>query len=218
MGMTCWLLELTPAQITTLRSNPKLVSDLTTAWQLDFMDARLADSLKSLPPELRTQMETQFREAQQSLPGHQEHVAEMAAARKRLAVLGSIAKPHDLDKSWNVLHYLFTGHADVADAPGGALLSGSPIGDDLGYGPPRLHSPDETRAFADFLSRQDVARLQFQVNLAEMARLEVYPIYGDAGAEEAAEWREEIAFRVPELAAYVGTAAVHGSGLLVWLS
>jgi Domain of unknown function (DUF1877) len=61
------------------------------------------------------------------------------------------AIPLELGKSWHMLHYLFTGHVDASAAPGNALLAGARLGEDLGFGPPRLHDERETRDFARFL-------------------------------------------------------------------
>jgi len=38
----------------------------------------------------------------------------------------------------------FTGHIDGANAPGNLLMSGQELGDNVGYGPTRLHDEKET--------------------------------------------------------------------------
>ncbi len=49
----------------------------------------------------------------------------------------------DLDKAWHGLHWLLTGTADDTDTPAGqAILGGTEIGEDKGYGPSRLLRPD----------------------------------------------------------------------------
>ena len=55
----------------------------------------------------------------------------------------------NLEKSWHVLHYLLTGKAEEAPGPlGNAILGGTEIGGDLGYGPARFLTPQQVREVA----------------------------------------------------------------------
>jgi hypothetical protein len=51
-------------------------------------------------------------------------------------------------------------------------MTGQELGDDMGYGPARLHSPAETKDFSRFLDTQDLANLQ-----ARISRREFSPLY-----------------------------------------
>ena len=62
----------------------------------------------------------------------------------------------------------------TSKGPGDALLTGEELGDDLGYGPARLHDEKETRDFARFLETLDVPRLRERVNYRDMLRLGIY--------------------------------------------
>src|SRR5438270_363103 len=54
----------------------------------------------------------------------------------------------DLHKAWHAIHYVLTGTADGGTEPSCLLLiGGTELGEDDGYGPPRLLSPDQVRAF-----------------------------------------------------------------------
>lgn len=45
----------------------------------------------------------------------------------------------DLDKTWHGIHYLLTGTAwEISAGADAAILGGDDIGEDNGYGPPRL--------------------------------------------------------------------------------
>ena len=140
-----------------------------------------------------------------------------ASPRPSLDRLGPFGEILDLNKDWNVLHYLFTGHSDAASAPGDALLTGQPIGRDLGYGPPRLHGVVETRAFRDFLAPLDSDRLVGRMDFTQMANLRVYPVYEVPDAANAHEWRVEIVQVFQRLKAYVQCAVEKDEGLLIWL-
>ena len=134
--------------------------------------------------------------------------------------LGPLQKPLDLHKSWHMLHYLFTGHVDASDAPGNALLTGAPLGEDVGYGPARIHDESRTQEFGQFLATVDLARLQASVNFQEMTRIRVYamPMGPGSDAEYENELRAEVAQYFPLLRNYVGEMAAKKCGLLIWVS
>jgi len=75
-----------------------------------------------------------------------------------------------------MLHYLMTGNVFPVGSPGDLLLTGEDVGEDLGYGPARLHSESATQAFSRFLDAQDVARLQEVVDLKDMSDARVYGV------------------------------------------
>ena len=114
MSMICWVLGLSPAQIKALRATPSLASDVAMVAVLDEMT-------KTMPPEKRQAFQQR-----------------MSEARARLAPIGPLEQALSIEKSWHMLHYLFTGHVDASDAPGNALLTGQAVGENLGYGPARL--------------------------------------------------------------------------------
>lgn len=59
----------------------------------------------------------------------------------------------DLDKAWHGVHFLLTGSAyDVTGTLGAAVMGGRPVGEDDGYGPPRLLEQPEVAEVAEALS------------------------------------------------------------------
>jgi Domain of unknown function (DUF1877) len=218
MSMICWMLGLSRTQITALRANPSLASDLAGLAQDEQFQARRAAVMSQLPPEKREAAEARYRALMERMPKEAE--ARKAAARTRLEPIGPFEQALDLEKSWHILHYLFTGQVDDAQAPGDALLTGEELGDDVGYGPPRLHDENETRDFARFLSALDVARLQERLNYREMLGARVYsmPMGPRSDAEFEAELRAEVRVYFPRLREYVVRMAAKQDGLLIWLS
>src|SRR5882724_9594551 len=174
MSMICWVLRLSPAQIDTLRATPSLASDLALMTQENQIWAQLDESTKRKPLEDQKAFEEQRQASAEAMPGAKEAQAQTAEAHARLAVMGPVEQALDLQKSWHILHYLFTGNIDDSSVPGSALLTGGPLGEDLGYGPARLHDVRETRDFGHFLETLDLARLQARMNVREMTRLGVY--------------------------------------------
>jgi hypothetical protein len=137
-----------------------------------------------------------------------------------LAALGSIGAVLDLHKSWHVLHYLFTGYIGPTEPPADALMSGEELGEDMGYGPPRLHDAAATKAFGEFLKQQTPEKLDARLNLAAMQGAGVYaiPMGPRASAHDEVDLREEVAAYFGPLRDYVVEMAEKKNGLLIWLS
>jgi Domain of unknown function (DUF1877) len=144
----------------------------------------------------------------------------ISEAQARLASIGPFEQALSLEKSWHILHYLFTGHIDASNAPGDALLTGEDLGEDVGYGPARLHDETKTREFGHFLATLDLAQLQARVNFQKMARLGVYsmPMGPRSDAQYESELRAEVAHHFPLLRGYVTDMSARKYGLLIWVS
>jgi hypothetical protein len=218
MSMICWVLGLSPTQIIALREIPSLASDLARMKQNEQLQADLAAAISRMPPEKREAAEAQYRAAIEQAPGAKEADALNTALRARLERLGPFEQTLNLAKSWHILHYVFTGLVDDTKAPGDALLTGEPLGADVGYGPARLHDSRETQDFARYLT--SLSRLQERVHYREMSRIGVYsmPMGPGSDAEHEAELRAEVTSYFPQLREYVVRMAEKQNGLLIWLS
>ena len=142
------------------------------------------------------------------------------AAPGVLAALGPIGTVLDLHKSWHILHYLFTGNTGPATPPGDALMGGEELGEDIGYGPPRLHDAEATRAFAEFLKGMTLDALNGRLNLAAMQQAGVYatPMGPRASKHDETLLRDEVAAYFAPLRDYVVQMAASKNGILIWLS
>jgi hypothetical protein len=209
MSIVCWVMGVTPAQIATLRATPLLVGSLIKVALDEHFKMRFEELIKRMSP-------AQIRkfEANQVPP-----LAD-AGARSQVASLGVLEPAITLEKSWYMLHYLFTGHVGLGNAPGDLLLTGEELGDDLGYGPVRLHTEMATRDFRHFLDRQQVELLQGRIDLKEMRRLGVYAMPLGSGSDEeyTMELRSDVALFFTLLRDYVRKEADKGNGLLLWFA
>ncbi|RKE11437.1 uncharacterized protein DUF1877 [Catellatospora citrea] len=90
---------------------------------------------------------------------------------------GEMPEPElDLGKSWHGVHYLLTGTAwDISQGAGEAVLGGEEIGEDGGYGPARLFTPEAVRAVAAALDALDVDALRARFDPQAMTALDIYP-------------------------------------------
>jgi Domain of unknown function (DUF1877) len=214
MSMICRVLGLSLAQIGELRRRPSLASDLARVTQdeqlrvrLEQLRARRGETTTRMSPEPTKPFEAQYRTL-------------LDEARGRLASIGPFEQALDLEKSWHILHFLFTGHIAPYNAPGDALLTGADLGEDVGYGPARLHDELETQEFDHFLEMLDLVQLQARVNFQEMTRLGVYsmPTGPGSDAEYESELRAEVARYFPLLRDYVAKMSEKQYGLLIWVS
>ncbi len=96
----------------------------------------------------------------------------------------------DIDKTWHVLHFLFTGFAWDGGFPAGFLVScGESVGDvDVGYGPARSFTPKEVKQISEFLTNLDPAAVRSRLNPAQMQKLEIYPGPWKADEQLEEEW------------------------------
>jgi Domain of unknown function (DUF1877) len=250
MSMICWVLGVASAQINALRAKPALVSKLTLVARIDLLGAHLDDLTRRMTLEQRAQLEaSQAQFAANPAVKKAEAKAEATVADARAAVgpLGPIEKALSLEKSWHMLHYLFTGHVgtwhsgellsseveagevyeifapdrlyDERHEPGNLLLSGEELGENVGYGPARLHDQSKTSDFSRFLAGQDLARLRAHTDFDAMNRAGV--LYGarESGDEALHQMlHEEIALYFQLLRDYVRAMADKGNGLMVWIS
>jgi Domain of unknown function (DUF1877) len=217
MSMICWVLGLTLTQIGALRATPSLTRKLTSVAMDDQYQAQIDEAIRRMSPEQKQRFEASRSDTR---PAVKEWQARLAEARERIAPLNPFETALGVEKSWHMLHYLFTGHLGTTRAPGDLLLTGEEVGEDVGYGPARLHGPTETREFGRFLETQDLARLQERVSLQEMNRLRVYgmPMGAGSDAEHEKGLRDDVGFYFPRLRDYMGRMSDKGNGLLVWVS
>jgi len=91
----------------------------------------------------------------------------------------------ELDKIWDVLHYLLNGTKPPVPPLGDAIQGGEEIGDDMGYGPARFLAPEKVRAVAAALGKLSWDTLASRYNPEEARNHEVY-IAGSKGVLEEA--------------------------------
>lgn len=82
-----------------------------------------------------------------------------------------------IDKAWHGVHYLLCGQVEPgATISSQAVMGGTEIGEDLGYGPARYFVADKVREIAEELSRPDLeAEMIARYDPDEMVRLGIYP-------------------------------------------
>jgi Domain of unknown function (DUF1877) len=121
-----------------------------------------------------------------------------------------------LEKAWHGLHYLLTGSATSGELPLAFLLEGGdPIGEDLGYGPPRFFDHDQVAELHAALSTISDDDLWSRFDAAQMTAEGVYPGIWE---EPESDLREEYLHYFDELKKIVQNAHAKKLGLLVMLT
>ena len=121
----------------------------------------------------------------------------------------------DLDKAWHGVHWLLTGSADDTTTPAGqAILGGTEIGEDWGYGPPRLLRPDEVRRVADALAAHSAEDLRTRFDATAMTAADMYPFIWD----EEDVFDEYLAPSYESLREFYARAASRGDAVLAVLT
>jgi hypothetical protein len=120
----------------------------------------------------------------------------------------------DLDKAWHAIHFLLAGSADGGAMPAGFLLSGgTEIGDvDVGYGPARGLTPQQTAEVASMLKELPTEALLARYDAAALEAADIYPSIWGRDGDEAREYVEEY---YGVLRQFVEGAAARKQGLVL---
>jgi hypothetical protein len=210
MGMIGYVRQLTPFELASYRRNPKAIKQL-----LD------EETMQVFPPVLRSavaRMEELMSSGQQNSPEGRELEARiqdwMSAPQSQAAVLSAHEEIDDkwleLGKTWHLLHFLLTGSADSAPPPlGNAILGGTPIGADVGYGPARFLTPRQVAEVAEALAAIDPAELARRFDPAAIHRANIYS-YGGID-------KDDYLSSCGALVEYYADAARNGNGMLLYI-
>jgi hypothetical protein len=189
MSMLCSLYRLTDAEAASVQAVPDAAGELLgytpPPRKVSFLSKVFGQSRKDPPP-----------------------------SRKKLQPIGE-NETFDLGQAWHVLHYLFTGSTDGGKWPAAFIMSGGQeVGPDLGYGSPRLLTPEQSRDVAAFLSAQTFQSF----DAAYIAQdIEAAQVYWKASTEPADRQRqlEELWGVAQDLQVFVGNLAQTRSPALV---
>jgi len=116
-----------------------------------------------------------------------------------------------LEKSWQIIHYLLTGHIDQAPPPlGNAVLGGEEIGEERDYGRVRFLAPLQVREVREALSAISIDDLFRRFDIESLRAAKVYPRTDHTD-------REWVQHYFELLCRYYSDAAANGNDMLLWI-
>jgi Domain of unknown function (DUF1877) len=122
----------------------------------------------------------------------------------------------DIDKAWQIIHFLLTGSAWDGDAPlKNIVLGGTEIGDvDVGYGPARYLIPAEVSEAALALSSIAGDELWGRFDLKALQDNEIYP----SGWEGSDMEREYVIDHFQRLKAFLEEAHIDNQAVILYIN
>jgi hypothetical protein len=118
-----------------------------------------------------------------------------------------------VEKLWHALHYLLTATAWEGEPPLDFIVRGEELGDDIVYGPARVHDPASVARIHAALQPITEPMLRARFDPAAMDRLEIYPQgWTDRSLEEIGLDRCYEALKD-----FVARAASAGDALVIWI-
>ena len=159
-------------------------------------DASLADFVAGYSEEQREEIQARLAEFFQSRGMEGSRDTGLEDSLRGMGVSeDDFGQPITIDKAWHGLHFLLTGSAEETKGPlGSVVLGGHPLGEDLGYGPPRYLRPEEVSEAARALEELGLEALEARYSPLEMSRIDIYGGNWDDPKEQA--WLRQAAERV----------------------
>ena len=163
-----------------LERAPKLLAASMTA-----MDPKMRDMLKKRLADagINTDAISSGKDAEALVKLMGERIGAVAA-RVQSGITRTTASPKSsqganisLDKAWHGVHYLLCGQVEPGAAISSqAVIGGTEVGEDLGYGPARYFEADKVRAIANELGRANLeAEMIARFDPVKMTTLGIYP-------------------------------------------
>jgi hypothetical protein len=117
-----------------------------------------------------------------------------------------------LGKAWHGIHFLLSGKAEGGRGPwSDAIMGGTAVGGDMGYGPARILSPAQVAKVAAALQTLAPAAFKKRFDARKLDAAEIYPNdWEDSGAEMLEQ-------SYAELRDFYRRAAAQKSAVIIWL-
>lgn len=168
-----------------LRANPHLSNSILDFGSPDApgapgipLSADISAMLKGMPAEMAEQLKGQIGATLSRRFGGEG--TRDREAEDEIAALGltpsDFGQPISIQKAWHGLHFLLAGTTwEPSEGAGSAVLGGSEIGDDLGYGPLRALADSQVAVIAGALESITPTELAGKYQIDTMEAQEIYP-------------------------------------------
>jgi hypothetical protein len=121
----------------------------------------------------------------------------------------------DIGKSWHGIHFVLNGDPWKGNPPlSNVVLGGKEVGEDLGYGAPRLLKPEEVKEVATALEKINEKEFSDLFKQRKFAGADIYVYSQHAGDEDILG---ELCMYYMEVKQFFKEAADGGKGILLYL-
>ena len=122
----------------------------------------------------------------------------------------------DVDKVWHGIHFLLCAIAKDEQSPlNSAVLGGTELGEDLGYGAPRALEPTQVQQISEALRAVSVEQLERAFDPSAMSNADVYPDIWQRDGKDALGY---LVHFFPTLVSFYSDAARNGQGAILYLA
>ncbi|MFZ6749027.1 YfbM family protein [Undibacterium sp. Ren11W] len=122
----------------------------------------------------------------------------------------------DVDKSWHCIHFMLCGEVDAGESILSlAILGGSEIGEDVGYGPARIIEASQVREIANALSQIDGDTFKSRYEPKKMQDADIY--LADMCVRDGDDAFDYLLQNYIGLVGFYQDAAKRGDGVVAWL-
>jgi hypothetical protein len=182
---------------------------------LSLLPGHMRKAVENMPPDTRQAFLDQFTQSLADMPDIlKQQIAEARRPKPSKAAFDvrDFGEELDIEKAWHGIHFLLCGVIDEAPPPlGDAVLGGTEIGPDLGYGPARYLEPYRVKAVAEAL--EAIQPKAFAARF-DASRLQEHQIYPSAWSQDCKEWIEGA---YSELRGFYAAAAKKGLAVLLYI-
>jgi hypothetical protein len=231
MSMIGIFRQVSPALLMRLKARPAILDEVLKFQSGISAPVTDAEALLSLlPPHMRKAIEsmpedarTDFLAFSNTSLGSRADMSPMlrqqldAAKAPQVSSIDSadVGDDADVAKAWHGIHFLLCGTSGSAPMPlGGAVLGGTEIGDNRGYGPTRYLEPTEVAAVAAALDSITVEDFEQRYDAGRLEASNVYP----GGWSDEADKKPWLSEAYAELRSFYAQATKRGFGVLAYLA
>jgi hypothetical protein len=120
----------------------------------------------------------------------------------------------EIDEAWQGIHFLLTGRPTGGRRPlADAVLGGTPIGEELGYGPARYLDPKQVKSVAHALAKLDEEEFRSRFDAEKLRSAGIYPCSWDNGEDDI----DYLADYYTQLVDFFRQVAEAGDAMLMWV-
>ena len=173
---------------------------------------RREDDRRAEEDRRRQQRRLEAREAEDRRKQQRRNVERREGSRRREKEPLKLGAQMDLDKAWHGIHYMLTGDPWNGEPPlSWAVMGGTELGEDTGYGPPRYLEPEQVSRVARALKEISPDEFSGRYDRETMKNADIYAVGDDSDPEYFTQY-------YLQLRDFYQDAASNGNGMIIFMT